>query len=332
MTYTSTMRMRILVAFFAVAMFAGFAMGRVASSPSPRRESSKGVVASPPVAAPVDTNPVAPLPAPPGAPEPFAAPAPPPDAVSKAQDSILDFLFPLISDEERLRQGFFSVIYRDHKAQDQLLELLLTYEDPEVVEAAGEFAIWARKPDQLQRIADAFSTTPSPERRAALGMALGNSALDPIARPHIESVLMGNNAGLQAAVLQRMSVGSMLKDPVLTERWGSRIREFLATADAVPLRVAAAGALRGDPSQEARRLLIDRMLHDPSPDVQERCAWTLPLDRETIDLSWAAVRDEVRTPGVRRAAARLILNAGDRRLITLTDEQRKTLQHLSLSR
>jgi hypothetical protein len=312
--------------------FLGFAAARAASLRSSGAEVFTETHPSPQGGTPSQFPTVLAGITPPSSAEPSEIMAPGPDPAWMAQESILDFLFPIVPDDERLRQAFFSVLYRDRKAQNQLLDLLLELEDPEMLESAGEFLIWASAPDQLKRIGDAFTSDSHPGRRAALAAALGNSALDPIARPLVESILMGGDASLQAAALQRMSVGSLSADREFAGLLAPRIRDFLRIGDSAALRMAAAGALRGDPSKEAKQLLIDRMLNDPSPQVQERCAWSLPIDRETLELSWAAVKDDAKNPGVRRAAARLILNGADRRLLSLTPEQRESLQELTLSR
>jgi hypothetical protein len=259
-----------------------------------------------------------------------------PDRLSQ----FLDLILPLFADDaQALRKSMFPVTLRNAEAQKAVFDLIMTTEDPSLLEGTGMFLMYAKDPKFVAQLAEAFSTESNPARRAVLATALGQNIGFAEALPAVESVLAGKDAGLQAETLKWLSVDS--KKPEIFERIVPKLRTLGLSNESPEIRAAALRSLRGDASEEGTRFLIQRALHDSHVEVQKTALGSLslsdmgmvpPIPAEQLTALWTVFGDGARDADLRVHAAQMILNATSRKLGTVTDEQRQALQALIDSR
>jgi len=323
-----------------IAAFVGFGIGRAASF----RHHRNGVPPANAVKVPLNAEPRGPATddPEPGTASPVVSNALEANTSSSPgatkADPLGDFfnlILPLYADDAYvLRKSLFSVTLRNARAQEAVLDIFLSLEDPAVLEDYASLLTYPKDPKFVSRLAQAFGTDANSARRAVLASALGHSLSFPEAQPTVESILGGMDAPLQLAALKWLKVESITGKPEVLAWVTPSLRTLAVGGDTVDVRVAATRALKGDTSDAGTGFLLDRILQDPNVEVQNAAISSLPLNILTIvppmaedQLSalWRVFGDPTRNGDVRTNAAHLIQTSAARKVGTLSDEQRRTL-------
>jgi hypothetical protein len=269
--------------------------------------------------------------APEGVAPPAVEPAAPP---MTPKDRLFALLLPRLS-EDKKHAALWSAVVGNAEAQRQLLSLLLSTEDRELLEAGQDLLISMRDPELVKQLVSAFAEEKDPDRKAMLAYALGGNFKNAEAQPSVEAILAGGDSALQERALTRLSVQEASGE--IVSRMVPQLRDLVLNGATSNVRSRAAGALRGDVSEDGVRFLVDRALKDSDPAVQLRALQALPgtwrspapLPELHVETYWTLVNDEGRSVDVRRYAANRLLYGGVGRFQKFTEEQTALLKSLT---